>query len=62
MAKRLAWDKDKCVFCGGCAAVCPEEKALILRAEVLEIAHEHCTRCGRCVRGCPMLALSLEEV
>jgi pyruvate formate lyase activating enzyme len=52
----VLWDKDKCVRCLRCAAVCPvraiNEEPAILRGA--------CTGCGACVRECPAGALSLD--
>jgi len=60
MAKKLAWARDECLFCGGCIAICPVGDVITLYEDDLKIDHGKCTRCGQCVKACPMGALSLE--
>ncbi|WP_333491991.1 indolepyruvate ferredoxin oxidoreductase subunit alpha [Eggerthella sinensis] len=42
---------DRCVGCGTCAEVCPEQ--CIVAGSPYEIAQVHCLRCGRCAEVCP---------
>jgi len=63
MAKtKVKIDKDKCIGCGTCTALCPEyftlegDKAEVIKAEVDD---------GSCVAeaqsSCPTLAISVQE-
>ena len=61
MTKQLCWDKEKCLLCGGCLAVCPPGNVLMIKGEVLEIDQKKCIACGKCVKTCPMGALVLED-
>ena len=50
-------DEEKCVNCGICADVCPEEAIVV--DEIAVIDPEKCTGCGACVDECPNSAISL---
>ena len=49
---RLAVDRDRCVDCGRCEAVCPMAVEVPAHCDSPE-----CIRCGGCVRACPAGAL-----
>lgn len=55
----MAWvlDKDKCLKCGGCVAVCPVG-ALEL-ANFPEIDTKKCILCGICAKACPISAIKV---
>lgn len=48
------WQKDRCSFCGLCAAVCAA-KAINIDTEKksLDFDISLCTHCGKCVSSCP---------
>jgi ferredoxin len=48
-------DKKKCIWCGGCVAVCPSN-AITLFETIVEV-NERCNGCGACMRFCPMGAM-----
>ena len=50
-------EKEKCICCGACVDVCPEN-AIILRQTAL-ITIDKCIGCGTCVPECPNDAISL---
>jgi ferredoxin len=50
-------DKERCVVCGTCADVCPEEA--ITTSDITVIDPQRCNGCGICVDECPNDALSL---
>ena len=54
----LEFRESKCMFCGGCAAVCPEMVITVFSAH-LEFDRDKCTSCGNCVKVCPAAALRL---
>ncbi len=59
--KVIKIDRDKCIQCGGCCAVCPF-RALVLKAgTTVEWDPEKCKRCGLCIKACPANAISFEE-
>lgn len=53
-------DKEKCLRCGGCVAVCPK-LALDLTEHGIACDPEKCINCGICVKFCPVEALSLKK-
>ena len=49
-------DRDTCIVCGACSAVCPTE-ALIAEGLSLLIFPERCRPCGQAALVCPVGAL-----
>lgn len=54
----LLFNEEKCVLCGGCAAVCPN-KCHIFQDGEHRINRASCIACGKCVEVCPVEALEL---
>lgn len=54
-------DRDKCVDCGACIAVCPTEAIRFKDDWTIEVDEEECIRCGACVEACPTRALLIRE-
>lgn len=52
-------DKEKCVHCGACTAVC-NESALYMKKEDWTLGFNEliCTHCNACVKACPLRAIS----
>ena len=53
-------NNEKCIFCGGCASVCPTG-ALEVRGTGLKFYPEKCIGCGLCVKVCPANAITLKK-
>ncbi len=51
-------DESKCLYCGGCAGVCPVDAMLL--DEVRIVINEACIGCKLCIKFCPVGALSME--
>ena len=53
--KSLIWQKEECVHCGACTAVCPSD-ALKMDTQNWELTFEKekCMVCELCVRACPL--------
>ena len=48
------WAREKCTYCGLCAALCPSGAIQVNRtAEKLEFSESACSYCGKCAQGCP---------
>ncbi len=58
MTKGVFIDKTKCMYCGGCTAVCPVN-ALELKETYIEWDPEKCIYCGACERFCPAGAIKV---
>jgi len=53
-------DKELCLLCGGCSAVCPKKIILMEKTELK--FKEGCIMCMICVDFCPSGALSDEKL
>ncbi len=53
-------DIKKCLSCGGCISVCPQD-ALSMEGMKALVDRKKCISCGICIRICPISAIS-EEV
>lgn len=48
-------DSEKCISCGKCAKVCPDDA---ISGKVALIDKSECLLCGRCAEACPVEAIS----
>ena len=55
---RMEANRDRCVGCGACASICPEE-AISLPHRKAEISVEKCIGCGECLTVCPEKAIDI---
>ena len=51
-------NKDKCMYCGGCTAICPVN-ALELKETYIEVDASKCINCGACEKFCPAGAIKV---
>ena len=51
-------DKNKCIYCGGCVAVCPVN-ALTLKETFIECDPKKCVKCATCKKFCPAGAIEV---
>lgn len=61
------WSIEKCMQCGLCWAVCPEDAIYVdkEKQKLTHIEYDYCKGCGICVKACPFKALNmvkLEEI
>ena len=49
---QLSYFSEKCVGCGTCIAVCPNNALQLIDAKVIR-DQDRCTVCGECVNACP---------
>ena len=54
-------DRQKCLACGGCISVCPQD-AILWKANKAFVEKEKCISCAICIRTCPVGAISGEEM
>ena len=49
-------DRDKCIKCGGCVAVCPVGALELLSGITCD--EKKCIKCRACIKFCPLGAIS----
>lgn len=55
---RMAVNQEKCIACGECEKVCPQDAIQI--EEKAEITAEGCIGCGECITVCPEKAIDID--
>ena len=50
-------DQKKCIGCGFCLLLCPEDAMEMLPAFALKVDDDKCTECFECIDSCPNDAL-----
>jgi pyruvate formate lyase activating enzyme len=55
---QLHWIASRCIGCGTCGTVCPED-ALKRTADGVAIDRTRCTACGACAAECPSTAMEI---
>ena len=53
-------NKEKCIGCGTCVAICPVGAAVFDNDGKAKINKDICIRCGSCQAGCPVDAIDLD--
>jgi ferredoxin len=51
-------DETRCIDCGACISICPQEVFVFDEDWKLVVRGEKCVLCGRCIEICPQRALS----
>ncbi|MEK6923731.1 MAG: 4Fe-4S binding protein [Candidatus Micrarchaeota archaeon] len=51
-------DKSKCIYCAGCAAVCPAS-CIMLNETRIECDEAKCIKCQVCEKVCPVKAIKI---
>jgi ferredoxin len=54
----IALDETRCIDCGACISICPQEVFVFDEDWKLVVRGEKCVLCGRCIEICPQRALS----
>lgn len=50
-------DKKKCLACGGCISVCPQDAISWIGGKA-QVDPEKCISCAICIKTCPVGAIS----
>ena len=53
-------DKKKCLACGGCISVCPQD-AITWIGNKADVDKKSCISCSICVKTCPVGAINEED-
>lgn len=58
---KIYYDKERCIHCGACTAVC-FEGALTIRHDTAELSFEpeKCIVCELCLKACPLKLFSID--
>jgi ferredoxin len=59
MSKDILFDKEKCVECGACTAVCSSGALTLDKDARLVYDSNECVLCTLCVRACPLQLFSI---
>lgn len=51
------FDLERCDFCGGCSAVCPQNAITVYFSDI-DVDNKLCNECLVCKNICPMKAIS----
>ena len=53
------YNKNKCIGCGSCVAVCPENALTLTKTDGVVTDFEKCILCGKCAEVCPTKAIEM---
>jgi len=56
----LRLDKEKCIGCGMCLAVCPQAVFCMNNSHAHIENRDACMECGACARNCPSEAITVQ--
>lgn len=53
----LNLDEERCVGCGACAEVCPQQVFVVEAGKARLADRDGCMECGACANNCPVAAI-----
>ena len=57
----LSLDEEKCIGCGMCLEVCPQEVLEMNGRHARIVDRDGCMECGACAMNCPVSAVTVES-
>jgi NAD-dependent dihydropyrimidine dehydrogenase PreA subunit len=57
----LTLDREKCIGCGMCVAVCPREVFNLKDGKAAVVDRDACIECGACALNCPVDAIGVDK-
>ncbi|MBQ7516441.1 MAG: 4Fe-4S binding protein [Schwartzia sp.] len=60
--RRAVPDRDRCVACGACEAVCPRGAIKVWKGSYSVVDASRCVGCGLCARECPASVIAIEVI
>ncbi len=58
---KIIIDFDKCISCGDCVEVCPEDTYALEEEKLVVVNEEDCVNCETCADICEFEAIAVEE-
>ncbi len=59
--KKPVVDKEKCIGCGTCVSVCPQNVFEMKDGKSVAARPQDCVGCSSCVENCPVEAIKLVD-
>ena len=60
-SRKPIWDSEKCIQCGLCFPVCPDDSIPVNKEQKREdFNYDYCKGCGVCAKVCPRQAITME--
>lgn len=56
----LELDRELCIGCGICAAVCPQQLFAMQGGKAQIMDRDACMECGACALNCPVMAIAVD--
>jgi NAD-dependent dihydropyrimidine dehydrogenase PreA subunit len=56
----LGLEVERCVGCGACAEVCPQQVFVVEGKKARLVDRDGCMECGACANNCPVNAIRVE--
>lgn len=59
--RNLYWDKVRCIHCGICLSICPQEVFSRDKNWNIRVKSQSCNRCGLCIDVCPLRVIHIGQ-
>lgn len=62
MSYQLEVDEEKCIGCGDCVEVCPEDVYELQNGKAVQVNGDECFGCQGCVKVCEQGAITITGI